>query len=148
MLVTTFTVICCGRRKLISRGARRGVALTPFRNICNLPIQSHLLRLSFSSWKLELLCPKVYPEKNSEIHFCVTPKRTECRIELAMSFTTNNWSSQVETHLWRISQKIDSNIIQIDDVIGLGVENTFGLSFPVLALRSLILCILTTAQLL
>ena len=53
-----------------------------------------------------------------------------------------------ENHLWRISQKIDSNITQIDDIIGLGVENTFGLSFPVLALRSLILYILTTVQLL
>lgn len=51
-----------------------------------------------------------------------------------------------ETHLWKIPQKIDSNITQIDEVIGLGVENTVGLSFPVLVLRSLILCILTTVQ--
>ena len=60
------------------------------------PSPYHPSGSSQCTMEIRLLCPKVYPEKNSEIHFCVTPERTECQIELVTSFTTKNWPSQVK----------------------------------------------------
>ena len=86
------------KKKTNIQRSQRRVALTPFQKYSQSSHSvSFIQTLSFFFMEIRLLCPKVYPEKNSEIHFCVTPERTECQIELAMRFTTNNWSSQVKS---------------------------------------------------
>ena len=86
------------KKKTSIQRSQRRVALTSFHKYSQ---SSHSVSftqtLSFFFMEIRLLCPKVYPERNSEIHFCVTPERTECQIKLAMSFTANNWSSQVKS---------------------------------------------------
>lgn len=86
------------KKKTNIQRSQRRVALTPFQKYSQSSHSvSFIQTLSFFFMEIRLLCPKVYPEKNSEIHFCVTPERTECQIELVMKFTTNNWSSQVKS---------------------------------------------------
>ena len=86
------------KKKTSIQRSQRRVALTPFHKYSQYSHSvSFTQTLSFFFMEIRLLCPKVYPERNSEVHFCVTPERTECHIELAMSFTANNWSSQVKS---------------------------------------------------
>lgn len=86
------------KKKTNIQRSQRRVALTPFQKYSQSSHSvSFIQTLSFFFMEIRLLCPKVYPEENSEIHFCVTPERRECQIELEMSFTTNNWPSQVKS---------------------------------------------------
>ena len=85
------------KKKTNIQRSQRRVALTPFQKYSQSSHSvSFIQTLSFFFMEIRLLCPKVYPEKNSEILSCITPERRECQIELVTSFTTKNWPSQVK----------------------------------------------------